>query len=52
MTTENVIFEGTTTELAELLSLDPDLFGALRENVTLGDLVGLAAQEHLEPQLP
>lgn len=49
--TENVIFEGTTTELAELLSLDPAVFEALREHVTLADLVGLAAQEQLEPPL-
>lgn len=49
--TENVIFEGTTTELAERLALDPAVFEALREHMTLGDLVGLAAQEQPEPQL-
>lgn len=49
--TENVIFEGTTEELAELLTLDPVVFEALREHMTLGDLVGLESQEQLEPQL-
>lgn len=49
--TENVVFEGTTEDLAERLALDPAVFEVLREHMTLGDLVGLESHEQLEPQL-
>lgn len=47
---ENVIFEGTTEELADLLDLEPGRLEVLRDLLTLGDLVGLESQEGLEPQ--
>lgn len=44
--TMTVLFEGTTQDLATLLELNPERFEVLRDQLTLGDLVGLEVQEH------